>query len=930
MADPVGWGIEVAGWIISPIMSRLLNKGFSYLGFHSSDKLKNLEGKVLQLKLMLEAAEASPCSDSMELWMKELKSAFYGAQDILDSIDYSHLQSRILSQTDCKSGVTCYRCSTKQISGIKTNFKVSTGSRRKLKATLDKIENLVDEGHKLLSLLNLPANGDSINNTMRWPTKTTSAAPRVLGRDRDVETIRGMLRDTPADNEPSSSRNRCYSVIGIHGIPGSGKTTLAQYICEKEREDGYYDLIMWIHVSQNFSVDTIFTEMLEIASGGKRDQLCNLDTLQRELEGKLRGKRFFLVLDDVWYDKSVSEQQLDLLVSPLKAGKRGSSVLVTTRTADAARALGADQNLFALPDLDKEQFFSLFMHYALDGATNDEVLLREHVCIGRKIAEKLGRSPLAARTVAGQLNRRLDIDFWRSALNRDLLDGIIGALSWSYQQLDEHIRQCFTYCSMFPRRYKLQRDELVHLWMAQGFVENGNGTRDIEDIGDDYFHVLLSCSFIQLKQDTNGEEYFTIHDLMHDLAERVAGGDCFRIEKGMEARIPRDVRHLFIESYDIEVFEHILKLENLRTLLIMSSSANNLTSQDFERVIKCLKKLRVVRVGLCSLRAIPPCIGELKHLRYLVLWGSLIPLYEITLPSTFTKLYNLQKFSVPVVAQLHCSSFKEMTNLINLRYLQCANFNFPDVGRLMLLRTIFGFTVRMARGYEIQQLEHLDNLHGTLQIRGLENVRRKEDARQAKLAKKIHLSGLELEWLTNFPRSHSTRGNQDDRNSSNNLLLGCVPFCSHGLAQRACEPQDDIFEALLPPPLITSLSIRNYSGSTYPSWLSGEQTTLESLQFLEFTGCTGSDAPTMVSRHLRTVFISSCNWNSLPQNLERLTSLQNLIVVDCKNILSLPILPVSLKKLTLSFCNSALVEICQTRGHPNWQKISHIPVQFIC
>ena len=42
----------------------------------------------------------------------------------------------------------------------------------------------------------------------------------------DLDMIRKMLRDVPADDKP-------YSVIGIHDIPGSGKTTLTQYVCDK-------------------------------------------------------------------------------------------------------------------------------------------------------------------------------------------------------------------------------------------------------------------------------------------------------------------------------------------------------------------------------------------------------------------------------------------------------------------------------------------------------------------------------------------------------------------------------------------------------------------------------------------------------------------------------------------------------------------------
>ncbi|RLM69435.1 hypothetical protein C2845_PM17G13480 [Panicum miliaceum] len=550
--------------------------------------------------------------------------------------------------------------------------------------------------------------------------------------------IRRMLRDAPTYDEPCSSITKCYSVIGIHGIPGSGKTTLGQYVSVHEKKQDYFNLFMWIHVSKNFSVGTLFAEMLETASNGKGKQFSNLDMLQEELEKYLRGKRFFLVLDDVWYDKNVSRQELDLLLSPLEAGEMGSRVLVTTRTADAARALGA-QNLVAISDMDKEHFLSMFMHYALEGARiTDEALIRKYWSIGEKIAGKLGRSPLAARTVAGQLKLRLDFDFWIRTMNSDLLNNeTMAALWWSYQQLEEHVKRCFTYCSIFPRRYELQRDELVHLWMAEGFVKTDSEEEDMEDVGRDSFHVLLSTSFIQPKA---GRECFTIHDLLHELAGRAAGSDCYRIEEYMVSNIPRDVRHIFVASYDRTVFrKEILNFKSLRTLIMPPSRYHWMHDEDFRCLFENLKKLRVVQVRLGQTTVISKGIGEQKHLRYIrIVEGT----YDIILPRRFTKLYHLQKFAV--TGALHYFIPKEIANLVNLRYMALKAFNCPDIGRLTLLRTLPVFTVRKAQGYEIHQLEHLDNLRGTLTIEGLENVRSKEEARRAKLPTSLR-SGTEIE-----------------------------------------------------------------------------------------------------------------------------------------------------------------------------------------
>jgi len=98
----IGWGISTAGWLVSPIISKLLNKSLSYLGSRSSDRLKKLDSKLLRLKHMAEKVEASSSSPqyaNLDNWTKKLKSAFYDVEDILDAIDYHHLKTRAVHRS---------------------------------------------------------------------------------------------------------------------------------------------------------------------------------------------------------------------------------------------------------------------------------------------------------------------------------------------------------------------------------------------------------------------------------------------------------------------------------------------------------------------------------------------------------------------------------------------------------------------------------------------------------------------------------------------------------------------------------------------------------------------------------------------------------------------------------------------------------------
>ncbi|RLM64271.1 hypothetical protein C2845_PM16G01070 [Panicum miliaceum] len=94
----VGWAMSALGWIASPITTRLLNDGVALLRFDESEKLRDLEARLLpQLALMLEKTERIPTGQMphVELWAKRLRAAFYNAEDILNVADYHRLENQM-------------------------------------------------------------------------------------------------------------------------------------------------------------------------------------------------------------------------------------------------------------------------------------------------------------------------------------------------------------------------------------------------------------------------------------------------------------------------------------------------------------------------------------------------------------------------------------------------------------------------------------------------------------------------------------------------------------------------------------------------------------------------------------------------------------------------------------------------------------------
>ncbi|XP_062198108.1 putative disease resistance protein RGA3 [Phragmites australis] len=649
--------------------------------------------------------------------------------------------------------------------GIGLDFPLLTIDGKSLRKRIENIEHIAIDSKKSDLLLNQRSSSNELSDKESrskqkdFDHQLSGIKGDVFGREKERERICSMLRK----GTDASRTSRPYSVVGIYGISGYGKSTLAQYVCdhEKDHEDKYFDPVIFIQVSKTFQLDDILLDMLkqmtqdrpsqDQTSDNEKEKLRDTKSLCNELKEKLKGRRFLLVLDDLWVNKD-NEKERRILLRTLDAGESGSGILVTAQREEAVIALGAQEPI-KISDLEADEYFSMFMHYA--GKSGD----LEYGRIGREIAEKLHKSPIAAETVARRLGMNPDIEFWRTTANLDVLNETIGALWWSYQQLGADIRRCFEYCSTFPRGHKLKPCKLVRMWIAQGFVKtNSNATEDTEDLGQSYIHELRNCSFLQVER----TGYLTIHDMLHELAERVAGSHFFRIDvNGSTEVIPPDVRHLFIETYNrAEITEKILELENLRTLIIeekyksfedmlgiplgdVEEGHDLIKEKVFEGMFKKLRKLRVLTVRVKTNKdlvfSVPESIGQMKHLRYLSFDAVHYNVYvDLVFPSTLSKLYHMQIIDVPF-----CKLSRE--DLSNLTHLRQIPGDIPSIGNLTSLHTKSFFRTRKEpAGYELKQLKHLNKLRGILRIKGLETVESKEEALEANVSGKKLITTLVL------------------------------------------------------------------------------------------------------------------------------------------------------------------------------------------
>ncbi|THG01464.1 hypothetical protein TEA_018602 [Camellia sinensis var. sinensis] len=322
--------------------------------------------------------------------------------------------------------------------------------------------------------------------------------------------------------------------------------------------------------------------------------------------------------------------------------------------------------------------------------------------------------------------------------------------------------KCFAYCSIIPNDYEFKEEELVLLWMAEGFIQQQK-EKQMEDVGAEYFRELLSRCFFQPSRTSK----FVMHDLINDLAQVVARDTCFRMEDRLKDQDQyknlKKARHSsYMQQYYecIKNFEIIDKAKHLRTFLpfgLKYRSGYNLASNVPLNLFQELKRLRVLNMSRYLITELPNSVGDLKHLRYLNLSYSHIK----ELPESLGSLYNLQTLMLR-----ECKKLKklplDMGNLIDLRHLDTTGADSVEelpmgIGKLVSLHTLSNFIVTKTNGHRIKELGNLIYLQGKLCLSGLQNVVNPLDARKANLNDKKGLYVLSMEWSANSDDSRDGR-----------------------------------------------------------------------------------------------------------------------------------------------------------------------------
>ncbi|KAM3355001.1 hypothetical protein ACQJBY_025646 [Aegilops geniculata] len=685
----------MAGIIVSAsigVMNLLLRKLATLMGEEFA-KLKNLRKEVKyisdELSSMKDALESLADVDELDIqttrWRDAVREMSYDIEDIVDDFMCK------IGEKKSKSGFvhdTIQRLGTSR-------------ARHQIAGQIGDIKKLVHETSERRERYKVAV-----------PTSGNVAVDqRVLALYADAAKLVGMEGPTNEVVSWLKDEEKQLKVVSIVGFGGLGKTTLANEVYHKLK--GEFHCGAFVPVSQKPNIPKLLHGLLAKLGCKQSFHDCEFNVLLDQVRENLKSKSYLVIIDDMW---DVSAWNIIKYAFP--ENNLGSRLIVTTRIKTVAEAscFGHHEHILEMKPLSEEDSRKLFF---------GRIFGSEEACSGQlkdvsvEILKKCGGLPLAIISISSLLASESSDqnERWKQVRNslgavsdtNLTLEAMRQILNLSYKNLPHHLKTCFLYLGMFPEDYEISRDNLVRLWLSEGFVCKARG-QSPKQTAVSYFNELVNRSLIQpMFIKTDGSVITCkVHDILLDLILYKSTEENFitaidnpeaiigplqkprRMLFNLDgATLPGDVSMSQVRSFanwrgsmDIPP---LAEFKYLRVFIADFSSCSKGDNQKIDLTGLCkLYQLRHIWIRGCWNCQLPTQIRGLKMLEKFSIDGSCIPMDIFLLP-------HLLDLDVPFVER-QPEGIGKMKSLQYLRMfdmLQTSLDSINGLGELTNLSTLF-------------------------------------------------------------------------------------------------------------------------------------------------------------------------------------------------------------------------------------------------
>ncbi|XP_059065049.1 disease resistance protein Roq1 isoform X2 [Cryptomeria japonica] len=310
---------------------------------------------------------------------------------------------------------------------------------------------------------------------------------------------------------------RCCSktvgIVGIFGLGGSGKTTLAKELFNKRRS-GYHTSCFISDVRESHARGELHSLQSQLfkALFDEDRKFMNIDEGLGKLKdrlGRARLLHFLIVFDDIDH-----QHQLDALLPEGVLGS-GSLVIITTRDKNVIRT--ADF-LYKMMKMEKNHAKNLFCSHAFrrrDPPTAYDKLVESFV-------EFCGGLPLSLSVLGAHVYAKDDY-YWELELEKVKKiqpNDIMQRLKISFDGLDREEKQIFIdIACLFNKKNEVYdlKGKAITIWKASGW----SAEHAVQTLQDKCLLELVDYIRYQ-RPFENYKQYFEMHDHLRDLGRQMA------------------------------------------------------------------------------------------------------------------------------------------------------------------------------------------------------------------------------------------------------------------------------------------------------------------------------------------------------------------------------------------------------------------------